>query len=258
MNLRRPPERVLSIGHRGAASLAPENTLATFRTAVTHGVDLVEFDVVDLPRGPLIVAHSLELAELTHEAESGSAAALTLDELRHLVPELPTFDEALHFFATEARDVGLHLDLKLDTRLGELVEAIVRHGLEDRVLVTTPVGADLRSVGSACPRLSLGLTYPADRPAISRRGYLAPVIRLVVRLMRLSLRFRIVRLAHAAGADTVTLQHRVVGPRAVARAHAAGLAVFAWTVDDPKELARVVAAGVDGVVSNDPRLLQHP
>lgn len=258
MNLRRPPDRVLSIGHRGAASIAPENTIAAFRTAVAHGVDLVEFDVVDLPRGPLVVAHSLDLAELTHGAELGRAEAFTLDELRRLVPELPSFDEALDFFATEAPGVGLHVDLKLDTRLDELVAAIVRHDLEDRVLVTTPVAADLRLVGAACPRLSLGLTYPADRPAVSRRPYLRPVIKLVVRVMRLTLPFRIVRLATTAGANAVTLQHRVVGARAVARAHASGLAVFAWTVDDPKELRRVVAAGVDGVVSNDPRLLERP
>ena len=50
------------------------------------------------------------------------------------------------------------------------------------------------------------------------------------------------------------LQHRLVTPRGVALAHDAGAAVLAWTVDTTAELHRVVSAGVDGVVTNDPRL----
>ena len=57
-----------------------------------------------------------------------------------------------------------------------------------------------------------------------------------------------------AGARALMLQHAVVSPAAVARAHAAGAAVWAWTVDDADELARLDAAGVDAVITNDPRL----
>ena len=58
----------------------------------------------------------------------------------------------------------------------------------------------------------------------------------------------------ASGASAVMLQHRLVTESSVERAHAAGLPVLAWTVDEPAELARVVAAGVDGVITNDPRI----
>jgi glycerophosphoryl diester phosphodiesterase len=51
------------------------------------------------------------------------------------------------------------------------------------------------------------------------------------------------------------LQHRLVTPAAVERAHAVGVAVLAWTVDDPADVARVTSAGVDGVITNDPRIL---
>ncbi|MFN8221829.1 MAG: glycerophosphodiester phosphodiesterase [Gaiellales bacterium] len=256
MNLDRRDGRPLRIGHRGAAAIAPENTLAAFRTAVTHGVDLVELDVVDLPGGPLLVAHSLDLAELTHGSLHGDASTLTLAELRDLVPGLPTFAEALDFFATEASAVGLHVDLKLGTRLDELVDAIVTHGLEHRALLTSPIAADLVAVRNLCPELSVALTYPADRPSISRRPYLHPVITFVLYVMRATLPFRLVRLARAADAQAVTLQYRVIGRRTVLAAHRSGLRVIAWTADDPAEIRRLERIGVDGIVSNDPRLVR--
>lgn len=255
MKLRREGGRVCRVGHRGAAAIAPENTLAAFRVAAAHGIDIVELDVVDLPGEPLVVAHSLDLAELTHGTLHGSASTRTLAELRDLVPGLVTFEEVGAFFADEGRALGLHVDLKLSTRLDELVGTIVRHGLVDRAYVTSPIAADLVAVRTHEPALTTGLTYPADRPAISRRPFLHPVITLVLHLMRWTLPFRIVRLARAAGADVVALQHRVVSRRVVARAHAARIEVVTWTVDEPHDLERVVAAGVDAVVSNDPRLL---
>ena len=66
IELERRDGRVLRIGHRGAALVEPENTLRSFRAAVELGVDLVEFDVLDLPRGPLVIAHSDHLDEVSH------------------------------------------------------------------------------------------------------------------------------------------------------------------------------------------------
>ena len=99
---RRDGGPVLRIGHRGAASLAPENTVRAMRAAVERGVDLVEFDVLDLPRGPLVLAHSDRLEEVSHGAAAGSVRARSLDELREVAPELPTLDDALGYFADEA------------------------------------------------------------------------------------------------------------------------------------------------------------
>jgi glycerophosphoryl diester phosphodiesterase len=254
IELSRRDGRPLRIGHRGAALLAPENTLRAFRAALVHGVDLVEFDVLDLPRGPLVVAHSDRLEEVSHGAATGRVRDRSLGELRQVAPELPTFDEALAFFKEEAPSVGLHVDLKLTTRLDEVAAAVERHGLAARTVVSSFNAAALRAVAAASPRIRIGFTYPEDRFAVSRRSYLWPAVRLGLGAMRASVPRRVPRMLESAGASALMLQHRLVTPAAVDRAHARGASVLAWTVDSAADLARVVVAGVDGVITNDPRI----
>ncbi len=98
--LERRGGRPLCIGHRGAAALAPENTLESFRVAVEAGVDLIEFDVLGLATGELVVAHSNDLHEVSHGVASGTVRDRTLTLLREVAPALPTLDEALEFFRT--------------------------------------------------------------------------------------------------------------------------------------------------------------
>ena len=120
-----PPIRV---GHRGAALLAPENTLAAFEAALAVGVDAIEFDVLDLVGGPLVLAHSNDLHEVSHGVAAGTVRDRSLAELREVAPALPTLDEALAFFA-DRPEVAVHVDLKLTERLDELAAALERHGL---------------------------------------------------------------------------------------------------------------------------------
>ena len=246
--------RVLRIGHRGAAHLAPENTLEAFRAAVAVGVDLIEFDVLDLPLGPLVIAHSDHLDEVSHGAASGRVRELTLAQLHEVAPGLLTLDEALAFFTTEAPAVGLHIDLKLQVRLDELVHAIVRHRLAPRTVVSSFHVPSLRAIAQSAPEVRIGLTYPEDRLSVSRRPVLWPLVSLGLSALRASIPYRIGSMLRAAGAGAVMLQHRLVTSRAVEQAHAHGAPVLAWTVDERPDLERVLAAGVDGVITNDPRI----
>jgi len=254
IELRRDGERVLRIGHRGAATLAPENTLDSFRAAIDVGVDLIEFDVLDLRAGPLILAHSDHLDEVSHGAVRGRVRGRSLEALREIAPNLPTFDEALAFFVDEAPDTGLHVDLKLKTRLDEVAAAIMRHGLEDRTVISGLHVPSLRAVARAAPRVRIGITYPEDRFSISRKPYLWPIVSLGLASMRASVPLRLPRLAQRAGATAVMLEHRLMTEASVTRAHDAGLPVLTWTVDEPADLERVIAAGADGVITNDPRI----
>ena len=254
IDLRRRDGGVLRIGHRGAARLAPENTLRSFREAAALGVDLVEFDVLDLVGGPLVLAHTDRHDEVCHGAASGSVRGRSLAELHEVAPELPTLEEALEFFVDEAPGVGLHVDLKLTERLDELAAAIRRRGLERRTVVSSFHVPSLRAVAREAPAVRIGFTYPEDRYGVSRRPVLQPVLRAGLISLRAAAPRFLPRLIRRAGATALMLQHALVTPRAVARAHALGAPVLAWTVDERADLERVIEAGVDGVITNDPRI----
>jgi glycerophosphoryl diester phosphodiesterase len=252
MRLLRGDGPLIEVAHRGAAALAPENTLRAFEVALGYGVDAIEFDVLDLVGGPLVLAHSNDLAEVSHGAATGTVRDRSLAELRGVAPELPTLDEALEFLA--GREVALHVDLKLTTRLDELVDALDRHGVAGRAVVSSFHLPSLQAVAARAPHLPIGFTYPEDRYGVSKRRALKPAIRLGTLALRRAIVARVPAMLVRAGATALMLQHAVVSAAAVERAHAAGAAVWAWTVDEPAELARLDAAGVDAAITNDPRL----
>jgi glycerophosphoryl diester phosphodiesterase len=249
---RRPDGRVLEIGHRGAAALAPENTLRAFEAAIGLGVDFVEFDVLELADGTLVVAHSDDLAEVSHGAARGRVARLTLGELRELAPELPTLAEALDFFAARP-EVGVHVDVKT-RRGGPIAAELERRGLVARTIASSFWPEALRALRSASSELALALTYPEDRRGIARRRFAGPLVVPAVVGLGKVLPLRLPRLLAAADARVAMLHYGVVSRAAVDRCHERGIAVWAWTVNERRLLDRLVALGVDGIVSDDPRL----
>jgi glycerophosphoryl diester phosphodiesterase len=245
--------RPLRVGHRGAAALEPENTLRSLARAVELGCDLVEFDVLDLNDGTLVLAHSDDLFEVSHGAAAGSVRGQSLAALREVASELATLDEALALLAG-MDGVGVQVDLKLDGSEGAVAEAIRRHGLVERAVVSTFHEPSLHRLAAADAAIARGLTYPVDRRGVSQRRFLAPVALAAAAALRQALPHRIAAMLARAGASAAMLHYSVVSPAAVDRAHAHGAGVFAWTVDDEALLSRMVAAGVDGVITNDPRI----
>jgi glycerophosphoryl diester phosphodiesterase len=234
ISLERRDGRLLRIGHRGAPALAPENTLRSFRAAVEAGVDLVEFDVIAGPDGKLVVAHGLE----------------------DVGPETPTLDEALRYFVDEAPTIGAHLDLKLTRRERDVVEAVRRHGLAHRSFVSSYYFGTARSVAGLDGDLRTGFTVPRRIFRLSETGRSAPLTRVGLRLLRWVTPFAVPPLLWGTRATALVLHHSLVTRASVRSAHRRGVAVVTWTVDDPLVLARVEAAGVDAVVTNDPRLFR--
>ncbi|MDQ3670941.1 MAG: glycerophosphodiester phosphodiesterase [Actinomycetota bacterium] len=252
ISLERRDGRPLVIGHRGAAALAPENTLASFRAALAAGVDLIEFDVLSLHDGELAIAHSDDLHEVSHGAARGTIGSMTLGDLREIAPDVPTLDEVLAFFADEAPEVGVHVDLKSASALEGVAHALARFDLLGRSLVSSFHHAALRRLARLEPRVRTGASFPEDRLGISRRPRSGPVVSQGLRSL-LPLTPLLVRpLLARSRATVLVLKHELVSPRTVGRAHARGASVIAWTVDEPVHFSRVVTAGVDAVVTNDP------
>jgi glycerophosphoryl diester phosphodiesterase len=246
---------VIRVGHKGAAALEPENTLRSISRALELGVDMVEVDVVSLADGTLVLAHSDDLHEISHGAASGRVTGESLAELREVAPDLPTLDEALALLAGSSADV--QLDVKAPGYERLLVEAVRRHALAERTLVSSCYPEVLRLAGELEPALRRGLTYPFDRRGISGRRFLRPAVWAALHGLRAALPRRIAGLLARADASVATLQYSVISAAVVRRCHDAGAQVLAWTVDDPVLYARLAALGVDGVITNDPRIFSR-
>jgi glycerophosphoryl diester phosphodiesterase len=246
--------RIVRVGHRGAAALEPENTLRAFRRAIELGVDFVELDVLDLEDGTLVVAHSDDLLEVSHGAARGRVRQLPLSELRRVAPELPTFDEGLEFL--RKHEVGIHVDVKAEGHGAEIAAALGRHGLVERAVASSFWPRTLDDLRRADPGLAVGITYPDDRHGLARQRLLAPFIGPAIVVLGRALPRRLPRWLAAASAQLAMLHYGVVSAAAVRSCHEAGVAVWAWTVNGPAVLEQVVDAGVDGVISDDPRIFE--
>ncbi len=227
MNLRRAAGgRPLVIGHRGAAAVAPENTLAALEAAVAAHVDLVEFDISP----GLRLGHSLD--ELPANAIS--------------------LDDALEFLASQG--VGVHLDVKLPGYEVEVLEAIRRHGVAERAVISTAFAVSSRRFARLAPEVPRAIGYPRDRLGVSNLRWPGPLQRAGATALRQAMPVRVPVLLHWARSNTLSLHHTLCSRAAVATAHRLGAPVLAWTVNDERGVRRVAAAGVDGIVSDDPEM----
>jgi glycerophosphoryl diester phosphodiesterase len=226
---------LLRIGHRGAAALAPPNTIQAVEAALVHGVDLVELDVFGRPDRTLVLGHSR----------------------KELGEEPVTLEDVFAFLAESAPDVGLLADLKGAGWEQELVDALRRHDLVERAVASTSNVGTLQALRRLEPRLGRSYTYPRGRLYPGTRRASIPVRGPVLTALRLVLPFRIAGHVERVEASAVTLKHEVVSRRVVERCHELGVAVFVWTVNDRGLFRRLEALGVDGVISDDPRIFQE-
>jgi glycerophosphoryl diester phosphodiesterase len=221
---------LVRIGHRGAAALAAENSLAAIEAAAAHGVDAVELDVLRRPDGVLVLAHGPELP----------ANAPPLDDALALAAQL---------------GLAVQLDVKLPGLEAGVVTALHRHDLFARSFVSSFSLPALVAFAAVAPELPRSFTYPEDRLGVSERRLLRPLLVPGLAVLRALLPRRLPRWLRAAGASAATLNAGVVTPAAVAVCHRLGAAVYVWTVNEPALVRVLLEAGVDGIISDDPRIL---
>jgi glycerophosphoryl diester phosphodiesterase len=235
VKLIRPAGAYWTVAHRGASALAPENSHAALEAALAAAVDFVELDVLFAGDG-LRLAHSVT----------------------QLRPESPPLGEALALFAAQAPAAArLDLDVKTAGVERAVLDSLAEHDLVPRTLVSSFDRRVLRAVRELEPEATTGISYPNDSLGLSSRRAFAPLVGPGLAFLRQALPRRIGSMLSAAEADAAMLHHALVSPAVVARCHAAGAAVFAWTIETGEDLRRVVAAGADGVIANDPTLFDE-
>jgi len=224
------------VGHKGADSIVPGNTIESFEKAVELGVDIVELDVLRLRDGnsPLVVAHDW------HDAARREPLILV---------------DGLDAFTRPPLDtVEIDLDIKLPGREEEIVAAVRERDLLDRAMISTMELSTLARVRELEPGLRRGWTYPkVTRDWASKRWARAPMFGALV-WMRERLPGLAARELPRLGVEAMWVYHPLVSPRLASSTRRAGVELIAWTVDDPSRMRKLLAAGVDGICSNDPRL----
>jgi len=227
------------IAHRGSSRIHPENTAAAFVHAVESGADALEVDIRRSADNVLYCFHDNHLRRLTgHSGTVEKIESAVLDTLKVNGSEPPLrFDDFLKRFGNRA---GIVLDVK-SAGIEELLLREIDANPPRRELIFSSFSADiLLRLARLRPGLRLAYIIGPWRNLGWRSGISAS---LIARLQQL-------------GCSAAHLQKRLARPESVAALHAAGLAVSVWTVDDPEAAAKLIAAGVDGIISNRPESLR--
>jgi glycerophosphoryl diester phosphodiesterase len=149
--------------------------------------------------------------------------------------------------------VELDVDLKLPGFEREVADGLRERNLHERSLVSTQYRESLVSLGEVAPGLRRGWSVPKVRRDYTKSP-LAPIAYAVARVYRARLPDRAAALIRAGGCEAIMSHWILVSPRLATEVRAAGGQLYVWTVDDAQRIAALEALGVDGVITNDPRL----
>ncbi len=211
-------KRPLLLGHRGARRYAPENTLAAFELALAHGCDGFEFDVRCTADGRAVICHGARF--LRREVARTSYTALC-----GRARALPLLQEVLAQFAARAY---LYIELKAGGIEAELLALLRAHPPQRGYVVASFLPQVLGAVHACDSSIPLGFICDSRRKLPQWRKL--PV-------------------------SAVMPQHTLVTPALVDQLHSAGKQILVWTVNREKEMRRLAALGVEGIVSDETELL---
>lgn len=279
-------------GHRGARGLVAENTLASFREALRHGVDCIEIDVAMSRDGHIVIHHDRALnPDIARDGDGWIAAPrlikdLTLAEIKtfdvsrirpgtcyaakypkqHQIDAatVPTLEEMLAMpELVGERDICLNIEIKTSPEApGEtfppeaialrLVEVLDAGGFRERARIQSfdwrallPLAERARDIPLSFLTAERSWLDNVKRDANTPSPWLAG---LDLKKFEGSLPRAIKHLGGAIWAP----YHGDIGPEDVAAAHAAGLKVIVWTVNEPGDMQRAMRIGVDGIITDYP------
>jgi len=242
--LRRQPGRPpLVVAHRGASALAPENTLAAFRLALEQRAPAVECDVHLSADNVPVVIHDSRVDRTT--SGSGAVASLAAAQIQTLDAggwfgrqfageRVPRLEQVLAFCAGRAR-VFVELKPGGGPALAQRALETIARVPDDETAVISFDPDLVQEVARHRPDLPLGFL-------VSERyvRQLGPEQAVLATL--------------ACGAGFIAPHHNAASEAVIALAHGAGLPVSVWTVDDPVDVRRLAALGVDAITTNRPEV----
>lgn len=226
------------VGHKGAAHLAPGNTLAAFDAALEAGVDMIEFDILsERPDGGggLVIAHDY-------------------GALHRGQPPLRLEDALAHLGGQAFADVELDVDLKLPGYALRAVGALRDAGLLERSLVSSTYPRDLDVIRRHAPEVRIGWSVPRARRDYTGHPFTALPALALLAAARAVLPRRAHSVIRAGRFDAIMAHWRLVSTALVDAVRSAGGELYVWTVDDAPTIERIAAMGVSGIITNDPRL----
>ena len=247
----------VNLAHRGASALAPENTIEAFRLAVEDGAGGLELDVRMTRDGHIVVIHDATVDRTTNG--SGAVSEMTFHELRRFDAghdfspdgeptrpyrgrgvQVPTLGEVLEEFP----GVAVNIDIKAGTPgIEETLFRVLREAdALRRVLVVSIPHARVKRfrkisgghVSTGASRREIGIFFISSRLSLER------LVRPAYDAVQVPLRHRGIR---------------VVTPRFVRAAHARGVRVDAWTINQAHEMRRLLDFGVDVIMTDRPGTL---
>ena len=244
---------VLLIAHRGGEGRWPSNTLHAFQQSLALGADMLEMDIHTSADGVLVIRHDPTVDSTTNG--SGRIRGFNLSELEKLDAGYTWTDDAGRSFPFRAKGITIPTleevftafpDAQLNIDIKEKEKGVVEHfckmlgdfGRLEQVVVGSFHENQLSLFRSECPqvRTAAGVRETRSFYLLSRsrlhRFYRPPAWAFQV--------------PEAAG------RLRLVTPRFIQAAHAHGLLVHIWTVNDTKDMQRLIAWGVDGIMSDYP------
>jgi glycerophosphoryl diester phosphodiesterase len=237
------PGTLRRVGHKGADLIEPGNTRESFDAALSHGVDMIEFDVLpalgpdgkpDTKHGDLLLAHDY-------------------GDVRHRTPL--TLEEGLaHLAAPGFASLEFDVDLKIPGYERRVVELLRAHDLVERSLVSSTYPQSLARIRALEPALRLGWSVPrARRDYTASKLYIAPAL-VALAAGRRILPGRAGDALRAGRCDALMVHWRLVTSRLVEAVREARGELYVWTVDEAPRIRALEALGVTGVITNDPRL----
>ena len=250
-----PSQSVLNIAHRGGAGERPESTLEAFRHALSVGADVLELDVHLSRDGRLVVSHDPDLRRIAGEGRLISEMTLpdirTTDAGALWSPDgtttpyagkgltLPTLAELFEALP----EAQFNVDIKVeDPRATEEVARLIRDfDRVDHTVVASFISKQLRRLRRTAPEIVTS-AHPGD-----------------VRRFLLFSRLGLPRLVGGKVPYLQVPEHhgslQLVTPATVEAAHRSGREVHVWTVNERNDMIRLIALGVDGIVTDYPSRL---